>query len=111
MKIRHKSLALAAALISVLSIAACQKFGEGTHESWVVKPEKAAIDDSTLSGTIKSSLLADPALRGLDLKVEAHSGEVMLSGLADNQTQVDRAAMLAWLAEGVKKVDNRVSVK
>lgn len=111
MKIRYKSLALAVTLISVLSITACQKFGEGTHESWVVPPERGVVDNSTLSGAIKSSLLADPALRGLDLKVEAHNGEVMLSGLANNQTQMERAAMLTWLVDGVKQVDNRISVK
>jgi hyperosmotically inducible protein len=35
----------------------------------------------------------------------------MLSGLASNQSQIDRANTLAWLAEGVKKVDNRMSTK
>jgi len=40
-----------------------------------------------------------------------HSGEIMLSGLANNQSQIDRANTLTWLVEGVKKVDNRMSTK
>ncbi len=111
MKICYRSLALAMALSSILSISACQKFGEGTHETWVEPPVKAAVDDNTLIATIKSSLLTDPELRGLDLRVEVHSGEIMLSGLANNQSQIDRANTLTWLVEGVKKVDNRMSTK
>ena len=111
MKIRYKSLALAVALSSVLSISACQKFGEGTHETWVEPPKKAAVDDNTLITTIRTSLQTDPELRGLDLRVEVHSGEIMLSGLANNQSQIDRANTLTWLVEGVKKVDNRMSTK
>ncbi len=111
MKIRYKSLALVVALGSILSISACQKFGEGTHETWVVPPEKGVVTDNTLTATVKAALLADPELRGLDLRVEVHNGEIMLSGLASNQSQIDRANTLAWLAEGVKKVDNRMSSK
>ena len=111
MKINHKSLALAAVLSSILSVSACQKFGEGTHETWVEPPVKATVDDNTLIVTIKTSLQTDPELRGLDLRVEAHSGVIMLSGLANNQSQIDRANTLTWLVEGVKKVDNRMSVK
>ena len=111
MKIRYKSLALAVALSSVLSISACQKFGEGVHETWVEPPEKAAVDDSTLTATVKASPLTDPELRGLDLHVEVRSGEIMLSGLVNNQSQIDRANTLTWLVEGVKKVDNRMSTK
>ena len=111
MKIRYKSLALAVVLSSILSISACQKFGEGTHETWVEPPKKAVVDDTTLTATVKTSLLTDPELRGLDLRVEARSGEILLSGLASNQSQIDRANTLTWLVEGVKKVDNRMSTK
>ncbi len=111
MKIRYKLLVLTVALSSILSISACQKFGEGTHETWVEPPKKAVVDDATLTATVKSSLLADPELKGLDLRVEVHSGEIMLSGLVKNQSQIDRANTLAWLVEGVKKVDNRMSTK
>lgn len=111
MKIRYKSLVLAMALSSILSISACQKFGEGTHETWVEPPKKVVVDDATLTATVKSSLQTDPELRGLDLRVAVRSGEIMLSGLANNQSQIDRANTLTWLVEGIKKVDNRMSTK
>jgi hyperosmotically inducible protein len=45
------------------------------------------------------------------LQVEARAGEIMLSGLVKTQSQIDRANTLTWLVEGVKKVENRMSMK
>lgn len=101
----------AAMLIGVLSFAGCTKHEDKVHESWVAPPAGEIVDDSTLSGTIKSAVMADPDVKNLDVKIEAHNGEVMLSGLVDNQAQMDRVIMFAWMAEGIKKVDNRMSVK
>ncbi len=111
MKNHHKSLTLIMVLTSVLFVSSCQKFGEGVHETWVEPPKKALVDDGTLTTTVKSSLLTDPELSGLDLQVEAHAGEIILSGLVKTQSQIDRANTLTWLVEGVKKVDNRMSMK
>jgi hyperosmotically inducible protein len=35
----------------------------------------------------------------------------MLSGFVDNQAEMDRVIMFAWMAEGIKKVDNKMSLK
>ncbi|MDN5752802.1 MAG: BON domain-containing protein, partial [Nitrosospira sp.] len=98
--------ALTAMLTGVVSIAGCTKPEDRVHESWVAPPAGEIIDDSTLASTIKSALLADPDVKDLDVKIEAHNGEVMLSGFVDNQAQMDRVIMFAWMAEGIKKVDN-----
>ena len=73
MKNHHKLLPLVMVLTGILSISSCQKFGEGVHETWVEPPKKALVDDSTLTSTVKASLLTDPELSGLDLQVEARS--------------------------------------
>ncbi|MDN5836063.1 MAG: BON domain-containing protein [Nitrosospira sp.] len=103
--------ALTAMLIGVVSIAGCTKPEDRVHESWVSPPAGEIIDDGTLANTIKSALFADPDVKDLDVKIEAHNGEVMLSGFVDNQAQMDRVVMFAWMAEGIKKVDNKMSVK
>ena len=69
------------------------------------------MDDSTLTSTVKASLLTDPELSGLDLQVEARAGEIMLSGLVKTQSLIDRDNTLTWLVEGVKKLENRMSMK
>ncbi|MBA4143397.1 MAG: BON domain-containing protein [Nitrosospira sp.] len=107
---RHRSVILAATIL-VMSIAACTKHEDKVHESWVTPPEKAEVDDNTLGGTVKSALLADPDVKHLDIRVEANDGTVMLSGMADNQVQMDRVLMLTWMVDGTKKVDNRMSLR
>jgi hyperosmotically inducible protein len=108
---KYRLAVVAATLAGALSIASCTKPEDRVHESWVAPPAGEVVDDSTLTATIKSSLRTDPAVKDLDVKVEAHNGEVMLSGFVDNQAQMDRVIMFAWMAEGIKKVDNKMSVK
>lgn len=98
-------------LVAALSVAACGKPEEKVHESWKAPPPKAEVDDSTLVSTIKSALKADPEVRHLDIGVEAQNGTVTLSGPVDNQAQMDRVNMLTWMVEGIKKVDNKMSLQ
>ena len=69
------------------------------------------IDDSIVTTKVKSALLADPDVKGFDLKIETRKGEVMLSGFVDNQVQADRAIQVAKSVEGVKAVSNKMSLK
>jgi hyperosmotically inducible protein len=108
---KYRFVILTATLIGSLSIAGCTKPEDRVHESWVMPPAGEAVDDNTLASAIKSSLLADPDVKNLDVKIEAHNGEVMLSGFVDSQAQMDRVIMFAWMAEGIKKVSNKMSVK
>jgi hyperosmotically inducible protein len=107
---RYKPVVLAVALEGLLSLASSGK-EEKVHESWKTTAPHAAVDDSTLNSSIQGALKADPDVRHLDVRVEAHNGTVMLSGFADNQAQLDRVNMLAWMIEGVKKVDNKMNVR
>lgn len=107
---RYKLIVLAIALAGALSMAGCGK-EEKVHESWKTPEPNAVVDDSTLNSSIQGALKSDPEVRHLDVRVEANNGTVMLSGFADNQAQLDRVNMLAWMVEGVKKVDNKMSLR
>jgi hyperosmotically inducible protein len=98
-------------LIATLLVTACGNSEEKVHESWKAPPEKAQVDDSTLVSTVQSALKTDPEVRHLDIRVEADNGTVMLSGVVDNQTQMDRVNMLTWMVEGIKKVENKMSLR
>ena len=102
---------LALALVAALSSTACGKPEEKVHESWKAPPSKAEVDDSTLVSTVQSALKTDPEVRHLDIGVEANNGTVVLSGSVDNQTQIDRVNMLTWMVEGIRKVDNKMSLR
>lgn len=61
--------------------------------------------DTWITTKVKSSLLADSDVAGLDVKVETVDGVVTLSGNVDSQAQVDRAVEIANGIEGVSSVD------
>ena len=69
------------------------------------------IDDTVVTTRVKSALMANPKINSYDFKVETRKGEVMLSGFVDDQTQLDLATSTAHDVEGVKTVQNNVTLK
>ena len=69
------------------------------------------IDDTVVTTKVKSALLADPDIKGFDIKVETRKGMVQLSGFVDNQTQIDRVLLAARAVEGAKGVENGMTIK
>lgn len=121
MNIQNKLVVLTITLIGALSIAGCGKT-EDKGPKPATAPESAAapeakttvgtdIDDATITTKVKSALLADADVKGFDIKVETRKGEVQLSGFVDNQSQIDRAITITRGVEGVKNVDNKMSLK
>ena len=69
------------------------------------------IDDSVVTARVKAALLADDAAKGLEIKVETRKGQVQLSGFVDTQARIDNAVVLTRKVEGVKGVENGMSLK
>jgi len=69
------------------------------------------IDDSIVTASVKSALLADGDVRGLEIGVVTRKGIVQLSGYVDNQGQSDHAIAIASAADGVQGVNNEMSIK
>ena len=69
------------------------------------------LDDSIITTRVKTVLLADPDVKGVDIGVVTRKGEVQLSGFVGSQAQIDRAVALAQVVEGVQSVVNQMSVK
>jgi hyperosmotically inducible protein len=122
MNIQNKSVVLTIMLISALSIVGCGKTEDkGPEPAPAPAPEEPKpeakttmgtdIDDSTITTKVKAALLADEDVKGLDIKVETRKGEVYLSGFVDSQGQMDRAITVAKGVEGVKNVDNKMTLK
>jgi len=70
-----------------------------------------AIDDATITTKVKTAVLAEPGLKTLQIDVDTKNGVVMLSGTVDNQALKERAAQVAQAVNGVKSVDNNLTVK
>jgi hyperosmotically inducible protein len=69
------------------------------------------VDDAVITAKVKSAFIRDDSIKALDIAVNTNNGEVQLSGFVANETQVTRATEVARTIEGVKSVDNKMSVK
>lgn len=69
------------------------------------------VDDSVITSSVKSALLADAAIKSFDLQVETRKGTVQLSGFVDSQAQIDQALAVTRGVSGVTAVENSVSLK
>lgn len=99
-----------AALITA-SIAGCDKPADTAGTPPASTTLGTEIDDSVITTRVKSALLADPAVKSFDLKVETRKGEVQLSGFVDNQTQIDQATAVTSALPGVRSIENKVTLK
>lgn len=67
-------------------------------------------DDATLAATVKSKLLWNSNTEGLDIKVNAVNGTVSLTGSAQSAEAKELAGRLAANTDGVREVNNQLSV-
>ena len=113
MKTKPGSLLLATALAGLLTglIAGCNKKPELDGTPLPSTTVGTQIDDSMVTASVKAALLADADVKGFDFKVETRKGEVLLSGFVDKQTQIDLALAVTRAVNGVKSVQNNVSLK
>lgn len=115
MNIQNKLVVMTITLIGALSIAGCGKTEDKGPKPATTPEAKTTvgteIDDTTITTKVKSALLADADVKSFDIKVETRKGEVQLSGFVDNQSQIDRAITVTRGVEGVKNVDNKMSLK
>lgn len=69
------------------------------------------VDDSTLTAKVKSELVKDSGMKGLNISVETHNGTVILSGFVETKQQITRAVQIASNINGVVSVKNALEIK
>ena len=72
---------------------------------------KDTVADSVITTKVKTELMAEPALKSLDVHVETTNGTVMLSGFVPSQAEVDKAVNVARNVKGVSKVQSSLRIK
>jgi len=95
---------------SLLVMAGCNKAVD-TNNPGAATTIGTEVDDSVITTKVKTAMMSDDVIKGMDVKIETRKGEVLLSGFADNQAQIDHSAAVAMAIEGVKKVDNKLVLK
>jgi osmotically-inducible protein OsmY len=89
-------------LVSMVTGCAGDRYHQSTGE---------AIDDEGISMHVRSALSSDTEYKYDGVSVKTFKGTVQLSGFVDTQTQKIRAAELAKNVEGVKDLENNITVK
>jgi len=69
------------------------------------------VDDSVITSSVKTALLAEPGIKSFDISVLTFKGEVQLTGFVNNQAQIDQAARIARSTEGATGVKNELRIK
>ena len=71
----------------------------------------AKIDDSAITTKVKASLLKDPGVSGQQVSVDTVDGVVQLSGFVESKEAAARAVEIARSTNGVRNVQNRITVR
>jgi hyperosmotically inducible protein len=69
------------------------------------------LDDTVLTGKVKTALMNDDAVKSGQINVETRGGVVQLGGFVSGEGMRKRALEVAGKIEGVKKVENALYVK
>ena len=70
-----------------------------------------AIDDGTLTASVKSKLVEDPTTKAHQINVETQKGVVQLTGFVDSTASKARAGELAGSVDGVATVRNDLEIR
>lgn len=69
------------------------------------------MDDTVITSKVKTALMADPDIKGMNINVTTTKGEVKLEGKVASEEQVKKAMEIAREVEGVTGVQNNLQVK
>lgn len=69
------------------------------------------LGDAVITAQVRSALAADPRLKALKIDVATTRGVVRLDGPVPDATSRDQASVLAAAPQGVRDVDNRLSLQ
>jgi hyperosmotically inducible periplasmic protein len=69
------------------------------------------IDDKTLTARVQNALADHPDYKFTDVNVTTYRGVVQLSGFVNTAEHKQRAKAIAERVQGVKSIENNISVK
>ena len=72
---------------------------------------KDKVADATITAKVKGALIGEPDLKALQINVDTDNGVVTLTGTVDTPQKLELATQVAQRVDGVKSVDNRLSMK
>ncbi|MGV8891600.1 MAG: BON domain-containing protein [Burkholderiaceae bacterium] len=71
----------------------------------------SAVADAAITAQVKAALLLEPDLKSMEINVETVNGIVTLTGPINTAANLERAFQIAKEVDGVKSVNNQLSVQ
>ena len=88
--------------------------GAGAEAGYVATQDertaKETVSDQFLTAAVKTKLLADTQVTGMDINVDSYKGVVTLRGALRTQSEINKAIALAQGISGVQRVENKLVV-
>jgi osmotically-inducible protein OsmY len=69
------------------------------------------MSDAAITAKVKTAIIAEPGLKALQIDVDTVNGVVTLKGTVDSPELMENARQVALTVEGVKSVNNQLTVK
>ena len=89
--------------------------GAGAEAGYVASQESRTtgetVQDQLIVTKVKSALLADQEVSGLDINVDSFKSSVTLKGVVETVAEADRAIRIARTTSGVKNVVSKLVVQ
>lgn len=85
--------------------------GCSTGNPNTTKSAGEVVDDAWITTKVKASFVEDPTVRALAINVDTFKGVVQLSGFANTNAEIQRAAEIARSIKGVTSVKNDIRLK
>ncbi|GAB6044171.1 BON domain-containing protein [Endothiovibrio diazotrophicus] len=97
---------LLAAFVAVALVA-----GAGCASTSTQEGSGEYLDDSVITGKVKTAIFRDATLKSAEINVETFKGVVQLSGFVNSAADIRRAMAVARGIHGVVSVKNAMRVK
>ena len=69
------------------------------------------IDDAAVTAKVKAALVEDPVTKAMQIDVDTREGTVQLTGNVSSESEKDRATEVARGIDGVRSIENNLTVK
>jgi len=111
MRQHPRLLPAAAAFLVVIGAAACSKPPEVSAAGSTPTAAVANVSDIDVTEHVKTTLLQAESLKGMDITVVTLKGDVRLTGMLDNQSQIDEAIRIARATDGAHTNHDELTIK
>lgn len=118
-QIKNRLSFAALSCLLALSITGCGKTSEPTASATAMSTASTASTTATKQETpdadvtrlVENAFTKDELLRPLAITVATRKGDVKLTGVLDNQGQIDRAVAIAKSVEGAHSIHDELTIR